>query len=431
MRGERITEFRASLRCKNGSTRSVQLRATGFWKDDKFQFARCFCRDLTDNIRLEAELKRKLDELAEMDRRKSEFLAMLGHELRNPLSALSNALETTKFGELHRDRALEIARRQSDQLGRLVDDLLEVARITSGRITLRKEQIHLRNIVECALEETRSLVEPRHQQVNVLSSVEAETQLIDGDPIRLQQVVANLVSNATKFTPPGGRIEIMIHREGARIVLRVHDSGIGISEAILPHIFEPFTQAENSLERAHGGLGLGLTLVKRLTEMHGGRVEAHSEGLGKGSEFAISLPVIAEEPSQDGSPDSAATDARKYAQVLIVEDNADAAESLSMLLEAFGHDVTMASNGHAAIEIVKARKFDLAILDIGLPGIDGYQIARIMRELPNCEKTILAALTGYGQEEDRKRAMEAGFDHHFMKPLNMERLQKLLAQITG
>jgi CheY-like chemotaxis protein len=255
--------------------------------------------------------------------------------------------------------------------------------------------------------------------------------LIDGDPIRLQQVVANLVSNATKFTPPGGRIEIMIHREGVRIVLRVRDSGIGISEAILPHIFEPFIQAENSLDRAHGGLGLGLTLVKRLTEMHGGRVEAHSEGLGKGSEFAISLPVIAEEPSQDGSPDSAATDARKCAQVLIVEDNADAAESLSMLLEAFGHDVTMASNGHAAIEIVKARKFDLAILDIGLPGIDGYQIARIMRELPNCEKTILAALTGYGQEEDRKRAMEAGFDHHFMKPLNIERLQKLLAQITG
>jgi PAS domain S-box-containing protein len=427
MRGEVIYDFQAALRCKDGSIKHVLIHSSGLWEEGKFIYTRCFIRDVTERVELERELKVRLAELAQADQRKNEFLAMLGHELRNPLSAVLDAIATAQLDNTRRDRALTIARRQTDQLAGLVDDLLDVGRITQGRIALKKEALKVGSIVKQAVEEAQCLVEPGQHQLSVRISSVAEEALIDADPARMRQVITNLIHNAAKFTPPGGRIDVLAERTDNEVVLRVCDSGIGISRDLLPRVFDLFTQAERSLDRSHGGLGIGLTLVQRLVEMHGGSVQAHSAGPGMGSEFEVRLPVAAITRPQ--APAAAInTQAPSHFRVVIVEDNYDAAEALTMLLELFGHQSTIVADGLAAIDAVRDGSYDIALVDIGLPGIDGYEVARRIRMLPNAKTMMLVALTGYGQETDKQRALAAGFDEHLTKPVKIERLQALLSR---
>ena len=427
MRGEVIYDFQAALRCKDGSIKHVLIHSSGLWEDGKFVYTRCFIRDVTERVELERELKVRLAELAQADQRKNEFLAMLGHELRNPLAAVLDAIATAQLDNTRRDRALTIARRQTDQLAGLVDDLLDVGRITQGRIALKKEALKVGSIVKQAVEETQCLVEPGQHRLSVRISSVAEEAMIEADPARMRQVLTNLIHNAAKFTPPGGRIDVLAERTDHEVILRVCDSGVGISRDLLPRVFDLFTQAERPLDRSHGGLGIGLTLVKRLIEMHGGSVQAHSAGPGMGSEFEVRLPV-----SATARPQTNATAIDSKAQgnlrVVIVEDNYDAAEALTMLIELFGHQATIVADGLAAIDAVRDGSFDIALVDIGLPGIDGYEVARRIRMLPNGKTMMLVALTGYGQETDKQRALSAGFDEHLTKPVKIERLQALLSR---
>ncbi len=367
-------------------------------------------------------------------RAKDEFLAMLGHELRNPLSAVRNAVVTARLDPSRRDRALEIATRGADQLGRLVDDLLDIARITHGRIALRTQRLVVDRVVERAIEATRSLVDDRAHALSV--SLAGTHVLIDGDATRLEQVVANLISNAAKYTEPGGRITIEVARAGGDVAIRVRDDGIGIGPEMLERVFDLFAQAERSLARIQGGLGIGLTIVKRLVELHGGRVEARSAGLGKGAEFIVRLPAVALPVAvaheRDGTAVSLPTDDRaEYTRVLLVEDNVDAADSLAALLEVMGHRVRVAHDGPRALEIARTRLPDLMLVDIGLPGMDGYEVAREVRRDPQLRNVVLVALTGYGRDEDREHALAAGFDRHLVKPVEPDTLESLVANLPA
>jgi len=425
MLGENIYDFQTALRCKDGSIKHVLIHSSGLWEDGKFLYTRCFIRDVTERVELERELKVRLAELAQADQRKDEFLAMLGHELRNPLAAVLDAIATAQLDQTRRDRAMTIARRQTDQLARLVDDLLDAGRITQGRIALRKEAIQVDSIIKQAVEEAQCLVEPGQHQLSVRISSGADNVLLDADPARMRQVISNLIHNAAKFTPPGGRIDVLAERTDKEVILRVRDSGVGISRELLPRVFDLFTQAERPLDRSHGGLGVGLTLVKRLVEMHGGQVHAYSAGPGMGSEFEVHLPVAAMTRAAT-TASSSKPKGLGHLRVVIVEDNYDAAEALTMLLELFGHQSTVVADGLAAIDAVRGGAFDLALVDIGLPGIDGYEVARRIRMLPNAKTMTLVALTGYGQDTDKQRALSAGFDEHLTKPVKIERLQALL-----
>jgi signal transduction histidine kinase/ActR/RegA family two-component response regulator len=378
--------------------------------------------------RTEEDLKGKLELLAAVDRRKDEFLAMLGHELRNPLSAVRNALVTARLDESRRARALEIAVRQADQLARLVDDLLDVARITQGRIALRARRIRFDGAVERALETTRQMVEERGHRLT-LSLAEGDPE-VQGDATRLEQIIVNLITNAAKYTEPGGRIDVTSERDAGRIVLRVRDDGIGIASETLPFVFDLFAQAERALDRADGGLGIGLTVARRLAELHGGHLEARSDGPGKGAEFALSLPVlpprsrsVATSPAKEPVPRVGGV------AVLLVEDNRDAAESTTMLLEVLGHAVAVAHDGPAALSSATCSPPDVMLVDLGLPGMDGYEVARRIRRQPSLRRTVLVALTGYGRAEDRQRSAAAGFDHHLVKPIDVEALETILAGV--
>jgi signal transduction histidine kinase/ActR/RegA family two-component response regulator len=376
--------------------------------------------------RIETE-RRMHAEVATASRAKDEFLAMLAHELRNPLAAVQNAIVTAELDESKRGRALKIAHRQTEQLGRLIDDLLDVARITQGQITLRKERVHLADIIQRAVEATRPLVQQHRHECSV--SVPADDVRLAADPARVEQIVVNLLTNAVKYTEPGGRIGISVEQQGDEAVIRVRDSGIGIAPDMLPQVFDLFTQAARGLDRAQGGLGIGLTVVYRLVELHGGRIEAHSAGIGKGSEFVVRLPALpptaeeaAEQPRVEPAP-------QFRARVLIVEDNLDAADSLAMLLEVCGHQVRVVHDGGSALDVAQATMPDVMLIDIGLPGIDGYDVARRIRQHRDLKSVILVALTGYGRDEDRQRALAAGFDYHLVKPVNPEALHGLVARL--
>jgi PAS domain S-box-containing protein len=425
---ETVYDFPAALRSKDGSTRHVLIHSSGYWEDGKFLYTRCFIRDVTDRVQLENELRQRLVQLAEADQRKNEFLAMLGHELRNPLSAVANAIATAHRDASRRDRALDIASRQTGHLARIVDDLLDVTRITKGKIALRKEALQLGEIVNGAIEELRDLVESRRQHLTVSIPVHAEKIRVEADPARLRQVVGNLIHNATKFTPQGGMIDVVMYRKDGQAILRVRDTGIGISEAMMPRIFDLFTQGETSPDRKEGGLGIGLTLAKQLVEMHGGRIEARSRGIGTGCEFEISMPLIAERTEKSATTSDEPRERARARRVLIVEDNVDAAESLSMLLEILGHEVRVEATGAAALDTLRSNDFQAVLIDIGLPDMDGYEVARQIRMLPGSRTKLLVALTGYGQEEDKRRALSAGFDQHLIKPVDVEHLQNLLAE---
>ena len=427
MAREIIYDFPAALRCKDGSTRQVLIHSSGYWEDANFLYTRCFIRDVTERVQLEDELREKLVQLKDADDRKNEFLAMLGHELRNPLSAVSNAIATAHRDASRRDRALDIATRQTAHLARIVDDLLDVTRITRGKIALQKEPLQLGSIVNSAIEEMRDLIDSRRQHLTVSIPVNVEKIKVEADRVRLQQVFNNLMHNAIKFTPPGGMIDVVLYRKGDDAVLRVRDSGVGISPAMLPRVFDLFTQGNVTSDRTQGGLGIGLTLAKQLVEMHGGRIEARSHGVDRGCEFEVSLPLLPELKTKSAQPgDQSPREQAKTRRVLIVEDNVDAAESLSMLLELLGHEVRIEANGAAALEAIRTTDFQAVLIDIGLPDMDGYEVARQIRMLPGSRIKLLVALTGYGQEEDKRLALSAGFDQHLIKPVDVERLQNLL-----
>jgi len=378
-------------------------------------------RDLTE--------RRRMETLEEEGRQINEFLAMLGHELRNPLASIRNAVAVMGVkaeADPTTSWARQVIERQVRHLGRLVDDLLDVGRITSGKITLRREAVELGAIVSRAVEAARPLHENRHQKLEV--DLEGEGAPILGDTTRLVQVVLNLLSNSAKYTPEGGHVWVQARREGHDAVLRVRDDGVGMSPELIPRVFDIFVQGDRSLDRSEGGLGIGLTMVERLVALHGGPVTAHSEGPGKGSEFVVKLPLAAPgSPPPAGGRPAAPRKARRL-RVLVVDDNRDAGESMSLLLGMWGHDVTMAHDGTTALAIAEREQPQVVLLDIGLPGIDGYEVARRIRTQPGGENIALVAITGYGQAEDKQRAQEAGFALHLVKPIEPEALQRALAR---
>jgi signal transduction histidine kinase/integral membrane sensor domain MASE1/CheY-like chemotaxis protein len=359
------------------------------------------------------------------NRAKDEFLAMLGHELRNPLGAISNATHVLEMGVSGERSASSraIIARQTAHLTRLVDDLLDVARVRSGRVELQRESVDLGRLVERCVE---ALEPAEHDRELRLTTVSLS---VDADPARLDQIVTNLIENALKYTAPGGHIWVSTARERDRAVLRVRDDGIGIAPELLPRVFDLFVQADRSLDRSKGGLGLGLTLVKRLVELHGGVVSAHSDGPDRGSEFTVELPLATGERA--GRADVAAP-AGPYAQrVLIVEDYVDAREGLELLLAAMGHAVQVASDGAEGLAVLRRWRPDVAIIDIGLPGLDGYSVARAVRAEPELDGVRLVALTGYGGDDDRAQAVSAGFQMHLVKPVTPEALSRVLDQALG
>jgi PAS domain S-box-containing protein len=368
-----------------------------------------------------------MESLKDADRRKDEFLAMLAHELRNPLAPIRNALGLLKAEDLDPPTvswAMDMMERQVDHLVRLVDDLLDVSRATQGKIKLRKRRVDLNQIVAHAIETARPLIDLQQHELAV--SMPADPVWLDCDDIRLTQVVANLLNNASKYTDRGGKISIVGSCEQGNAVLRVRDSGIGIAADVLPHVFDLFTQADRSLDRSHGGLGIGLCLVKKLVDLHGGSAEAHSEGPGRGSEFVVRMPLAeapAEPEARDAAPQPAAS-----CRVLVVDDNLDAATTLGMMFAAWHHQVEVAHDGLAALEKARHQHPDIMLLDIGLPGIDGYEVARQLRSESGFENMLLVAITGYGQEDDRRRSQEAGFDLHLVKPVDSRMLKSLVAE---
>jgi CheY-like chemotaxis protein len=363
---------------------------------------------------------------------------MLGHELRNPLAPILNALHVMRLpgiGPEDVGRARDVAERQVRHLARLVDDLLDVSRISSGKIELRKGRVDLRDAAECALETARPLVDARKHEISV--SISDQPLPLLADSARLEQVLANLLNNAAKYTEPGGRIALEVGCDDGDAVVRVRDNGIGIDPELLPHVFEMFTQAERSLDRSQGGLGIGLTLVRRLVELHGGRVSAHSEGVGRGSEFVVRFPLAPHdwaEPSTCREPCLGA-DAREPdrspvtpRRVLVVDDNVDGAIILARLLKAGGFLVDVAHDGPMALEVAQSKAPEVVLLDIGLPEMDGYEVARRLRTLKGLERVILVALTGYGQETDRVRSSAAGFDYHLVKPVDPDTVRELILE---
>jgi signal transduction histidine kinase/ActR/RegA family two-component response regulator len=383
---------------------------------------------------IDAELRRRSEELVTADRRKDQFLAMLAHELRNPLAPIRNAVELMRQVETVDPSfkpSREMVERQVKHLARLVDDLLDVSRLTQGNIRLRKEPVDLGAVIQRAVDATRPLIDSRNH--NVIVDLPSPALRLEADPARLEQVVANLLNNAAKYTMPGGQILVQAGREGGDAVVRVRDNGIGVPPDVLGRVFEPFVQSDGSLARSEGGLGIGLTLVRSLVEMHGGRVEARSPGLGQGSEFVVRLPVRVGAPSAEPSlprETSPFTPARPV-RVLVVEDNVDAADSLATLLRLWGHEVEVVHDGLEALEVARAYQPEVVLLDIGLPGLDGYQVAERLRGEVGLRNALLVAMTGYGQPEDRQRSHEAGIDHHFVKPVEPYVLRNLLTEIAS
>jgi PAS domain S-box-containing protein len=389
--------------------------------------------DVSRQKRLEDELRQQTGEMRDADRRKDEFLAMLSHELRNPLAPILHAVDLLGNDDPRlASKARDIIGRQSEHLTRLVDDLLDVSRITRGTVRLDRRSVSLTDVVDAAVDTWRHLIAQRGQALSV--EIPDVPLFVDADPTRLAQVVANLLHNAAKFTPDGGRITVTVAPEDSTVVLSVRDDGTGIDPEHLERIFDLFAQGPPSLDRPQGGLGLGLTLARRLAELHGGTVEASSGGAGRGSEFRVRLPVGPPAAVESGSApqemtDPAGQDARPSAggrRILVVDDNADAREALQYLLEEDGHDVRSAGDGPTALE--EARRFqpEVVLLDIGLPGLDGYEVARALRKEPGGEAAFIVAVSGYGLAEDRARSRAAGFDQHLLKPVSPERLLEIV-----
>jgi PAS domain S-box-containing protein len=378
--------------------------------------------DVTERRKLNAELR-------EVDQRKDELLAMLAHELRNPLGPIRNATQALRHS-LPKDEFItklrDMIERQTAHLARLIDDLLDVSRISRGKILLQQDLVSLNVLARNCVDDYRNAFESNH--IELLVSLSDEPIWVHGDPTRLAQCIGNLLSNAQKFSPRGGRVRVALWSEGDMSVLSVEDGGVGMDPDLLGRVFTPFTQAEQSLDRSGGGLGLGLALVKGLIELHGGTVRADSPGKGRGSVFTVRLPRAPAPTRREEPP--AANPAEKR-RIVIIEDNIDAAESLSLLLSMGGHDVSTAATGTDGINLVRAERPDVVICDIGLPGgVTGYDVARAIREWDKTGAPYLIALTGYGRDDDRKRAADAGFDVHLTKPIAPAALELLIAEWT-
>jgi signal transduction histidine kinase len=413
--------------------RDVDLKAMAAGAADFLVKGKIDAPLLERSIRYAIERKRAEEALKEADRRKDEFLAMLGHELRNPLAPILNAvqvLQLQKGGNSVQQKAQAIIKRQVGQLTHLVDDLMDVSRITSGRIQLRRERIDVSSIVERAVETARPLIDQRQHELTV--SLPPDPIWLNADSTRIEQIVTNLLTNAIKYTDEGGHIWLAVQQEGDRVMLRVRDTGLGITPAFLPHVFDLFTQAERSTDRSQGGLGIGLALVKRLVEMHEGTIGVSST-FGEGSEFVVSLavdlPMVLSQktqppPTEIAKPPSAAL------RVLVVDDNLDAATALELLLQASGHLVRLAHTGPTGLAAALDFRPDVVLLDIGLPELDGWQVAKRLRQQPILHDIVLVAMTGYGQNTDRQRSQKAGFDHHFVKPVDFGELRQILAAVS-
>ena len=371
--------------------------------------------------------------ICEGERRKDQFLAMLGHELRNPLAAITNASELMNMlepGDPTFDEAQEIVRKQSSLMKRLVDDLLDVSRIASGRIQLQRSNVEVREIVHRVVEAVQPMFDARRHTLDV--SVPSAPLNLSADPFRLEQILSNLLVNAAKYTDPGGKVWLEAAAEGQFVVMRVKDTGIGISPDVLPRVFDLFAQADQSLHRSQGGLGIGLTIVQGLVTLHGGQVLVYSEGLGHGAEFVVRLPAAVEcQVGQAPTPEPAAGSNGGPRRILVVEDQFAVAKVTVALLRKLGHQVWAASDGPAAISAVLEHRPEVVFMDIGLPGMDGYEVARRLRGEMGTEVPLLVAVTGYGQQDDRRRAVEAGFDRHLVKPVGLNALQNVLFQAGG
>jgi len=388
-------------------------------------------QDMTERRRMEDSLRGLAADLAEADRRKDEFLATLAHELRNPLAPLTNTLEFLKRSS-NQDasvrRGLDTMERQLEQLVRLVDDLLDLSRITHNRIELRKRPVELASVLRQAVLAAQPLADAARHTIEV--NVPSEPVYLNADPVRLTQVFGNLLNNSCKYTPPGGTIRVTAQRDNQSAIVTVTDTGIGIPRDRLASIFDMFAQVDQTLERSQGGLGIGLTLVKRLVEMHNGSVEAQSAGEGHGSAFVVRLPAALDvahvaQPAESETQTSTATH-----RILVVDDNEDSADSLAILLQMTGHEVFTAHDGHTALDAAERHRPGVVLLDIGLPALNGYDVCRRIRQEPWGKTMVLIALTGWGQDEDRRRSQEAGFDSHLVKPVDHTRLLALLATLT-
>ncbi|HET9576465.1 MAG TPA: ATP-binding protein [Usitatibacter sp.] len=378
-----------------------------------------------------AEVARRAEALREADRRKDEFLATLAHELRNPLAPLRNALEILRIAGNDPERAArarEMMERQLNQMVRLVDDLLDVSRITTGKLAVRKTVVELQGVVRDALETVRPFIESRQHTLEL--HLADEPIMVNADRTRLGQVFANLLNNAAKYTHPGGHITLGLAREGSEGVVRVRDNGIGLAPESVASIFDMFVQLDRSLERSQAGLGVGLTLARRLVELHDGEISAHSEGTGRGSEFVVRLPVTqaAAVPAAQAAAQRKPGAARR---ILLADDNVDFANSLGHLLETHGHTVRVVHDGAQALEAATHFEPDIAFLDIGMPKIHGYELARRLKAQPRTARCMLVAVTGWGQEDDRKRAREAGFDRHLVKPVDPGQIEAIVESVKA
>ncbi len=414
--------FVASLR------RALQVRALSRRVSEQ---QRTLVRHANERDRIVQE---RTAELRDANRGKDDFLATLAHELRNPLAPIRNAVQIMRLHGTQDPmlvRAREIIERQVSQMARLIDDLVDVSRIHRGRVELRRQQMSVSEVIQHAIETCTPFVNARGHVLSV--SLPTRDIQFDADPTRVEQIVANLLNNAAKYTEPGGRIGITAGTDADSVVIRVRDTGVGIAPDMLEHVFDMFTQADRSLDRSQGGLGIGLTLVRHLVELHGGTVTASSPGLGRGSEFTVRFPAATGDSfaARENVTEASARSAAGTKRVLIVEDNADSRETLHDLLRLWGHCVEVAEDGAEGVRKAIASQPEVAIVDIGLPGISGYDVAQEVRKNSDPQRIFLIALTGYGQPEDRRRALEAGFDAHLLKPVDLDKLSRLLAAVPS
>jgi two-component system, chemotaxis family, CheB/CheR fusion protein len=429
-RGERIDSYETERLRKDGTRVELSLTISPVRdRTGRVIGASKIARDISAARAAARELQRSEEALRLAGQRKDEFLAVLAHELRNPLAPIANTLEALRIGGIDpatTRELLAVAHRQLQHLVRLVDDLMEVSRITRDAIDLRRESMPLQAAVQSAIEISQPLIAERKHRLEI--DLQPDRLMVSGDRTRLAQVVANLLNNAAKYTPEGGRIRVQLTREGDEAVVRVTDNGAGIPAEMLTRVFEMFTRVDRALERSQGGLGIGLALVKRLVQLHGGTAEAHSEGLGRGSEFVIRLPLATGKSQGDATmkPEPELPGSR----ILIADDNKDAARVLALLLRTLGQDVHVAHDGEQAIEKAKELKPDIVLLDLGMPVLSGYEAARRIRREPWGTGLLLVAVTGWGQEHDKHRTKAAGFDLHLVKPVTAAVLKELLAGVT-